>query len=92
MCGPLQALQAGPDCRPVLILHLHPPSRRALPWAEGTSRVKFLPVTVMMTWALHMSRLSLIPRAIMAMSVRILFTSHDRYWSVGSLPYLLEGR
>jgi hypothetical protein len=26
----------------------------------------------------------------MAMSVRILFTtsSHDRYWSVGSLPYL----
>ena len=36
----------------------------------------------MMTWAL-----SLVP--IMAMSVRILFTSHDRCWSVGSLPYLL---
>jgi hypothetical protein len=36
----------------------------------------------MMTWAL-----SLVP--IMAMSVRISFTSHDRCWSVGSLPYLL---
>ncbi len=36
---------------------------------------------LMMTcqWAL-----SLVP--IMAMSVRILFTSHDRCWSVGSLP------
>jgi hypothetical protein len=44
----------------------------------------------MMTWAF---KLSLVP--IMAMSVRILFTSHDRcchwQWSVGrtSLPYLL---
>jgi hypothetical protein len=36
----------------------------------------------MATWAL-----SLIP--IMAMSVRILFASHDHRWSVGSRPYLL---
>jgi hypothetical protein len=35
----------------------------------------------MATWAL-----SLIP--IMAMSVRIVFTSHDHRWSVGYLPYL----
>ena len=35
----------------------------------------------MMTWALSLIR-------IMAMSVRILFTSHDRCWSVGSLSYL----
>ncbi len=39
---------------------------------------------LMMTWAL--SSLSLIP--IVAMPVRILFTSHDRCWPVGSLPYL----
>ncbi len=38
---------------------------------------------LMMTWAL-----SLVP--IMAMSIRILFTSHDRCWSVGSLLYLLR--
>ena len=37
----------------------------------------------MMTWALG---LCLVP--IMAMSVRILLTSHDRCWSVGSLPYV----
>ncbi len=36
----------------------------------------------MMTWAL-----SLVPS--IAISVRILFTSHDRCWSVGSLPNLL---
>ena len=36
---------------------------------------------LIMTWAL-----SLI--AIMAMSIRILFTSHDHCWSMGSRPYL----
>ena len=34
-----------------------------------------------MTWALSLV-------AIIAMSVRILFSSHDRCWIVGSLPYL----
>ena len=42
----------------------------------GSHKLMFL----MMTWAL-----SLVP--IMAMSVRILFTSHDRCWSVGSRPF-----
>ena len=35
-----------------------------------------------MTWALSLV-------AIIAMSDRTLLTSHDRCWSVGSLPYLL---
>ena len=39
------------------------------------------------TWALSLV-------AIIAMSVRILFSSHDRCqcWTVGSLPYLVELR